>query len=525
MADDEQQTAATRDISSGDGGKSSSGSGGRQSHPELVGTTLGNRYQLTERLGAGGFGAVYSARDERLDKLVAVKVLAPTVAETPAALTRFRQEAIAAARVGHEGIVNVTDFDEDQATGLHYIVMERIEGCDLAQLLDAEGRMPLVRALCIVSRVAQALAAAHARNIIHRDLKPANILITSVGAVSDFPKLLDFGISKMIRFEDTSHTLTGAGQVVGTPRYMAPEQGTANVPVDGRADIYALGTILYEMITGAVPFTGSTHYEVIHFKLSRDPLPPSVIFPELPETLDVDRLVLKALARDLDDRFATMADFEEAVRALLAKIDPAAEARVHPAAPPPRPSSEMAAVTPPSTSSTRALVPTPSSQIRSVVSGRTVLEQRRSRWPRRLAIVGGAAVVGVLTAVFLFGSGHRSHTSQPAAVAPATPATDDAVELRFVVVPPDARISVAGVEVTDNPLKVPRSDTEINIAVSAPGYQTQTRQLRPLASGELRFELTPVTPPDAAQPESPAADETRKHTRPHQVDKLPDSPM
>jgi serine/threonine protein kinase len=275
-----------------------------------TGRILGQRYRLLELMSIGGFGAVFAAEDMRLKKRVAVKVLSPHLATSPDHLARFQQEAIAASQLRHEGIVLVTDFDRD-VDGTHFIAMELLDGYDLAQMIETHGPLPPVTALEIAAQVASALDCAHRCGILHRDLKPANVFLTTHGARGDVVKILDFGISKVMHRRLGPGNLTQTGQVVGTPYYMAPEQAQGRPDIDGRCDVYSLGVLLYEMLTGAPPFVGD-HYVVVALQhLTLAPQPPSRSRPEL--TPDLDELVLRALAKEPRDRYESMAHFHAAI--------------------------------------------------------------------------------------------------------------------------------------------------------------------------------------------------------------------
>lgn len=503
------------------------------------GDLLSDRYLLEGELGRGGFGVVFRARDVRLDKRVAVKVLSAAVAETPVALARFKQEATSAARVGHKGIVDVTDVGEDE-DGTHFIVMELIEGMDLGYLLRSEGSLPLSRSLAIGARVAQALAAAHEKGIIHRDLKPGNILLTSLGPVTDFVKILDFGVSKITQLGERTDTLTLDGQVVGTPRYMAPEQGVGDAVVDARADVYALGTILYEMVTGHLPYTGSTHYEVIHNKLSVDPLPPSVINPDIESPLEFEALVMTALERDPDARYASMAEFELVIRELLEEVDPVAASGVRPAAPTPQPRMPNTGANSSASVSTR-LVRNPTRPTRTTGTTRTTTPpsvvmraraakraERRRRKLRRGILIGGAVVAlaaAVLIVPRLLGSGGtNTNEARPApevgeqpAKTPEAPVEPASVEIRFALEPADARVEIDGVVASQNPVELPRSSASHVAVVSAPGYKSERKSFQALVDGELHFSLQREEEPVAKPPRRP---------KPHKSEpRLPDSPL
>ena len=268
----------------------------------LIGQSLG-RYHILEQLGEGGMAVVYKAYDTRLETDVAVKVirtenLAPSVLER--SLKRFEREAKALARLTHPNIVKVTDYGEHE--GKPYLVMEYLPGGTLKQKLGKP--IPWNEAITILLPIARALDFAHRQNMIHRDVKPSNILITADGE----PMLTDFGIAKILD-DDLTVDLTGTSAAVGTPEYMAPEQAIAKT-VDHRADIYSLGVVLYEMLTGRKPFVADTPMAVL-IKQATEPLPrPMQFAPNLPEA--VEKLLLKALAKNPNDRYQGMAEMSAA---------------------------------------------------------------------------------------------------------------------------------------------------------------------------------------------------------------------
>ncbi|HLF25593.1 MAG TPA: protein kinase [Anaerolineae bacterium] len=277
----------------------------------FAGQTLG-KYQLVERMGRGGMADVYKGYQPGLDRYVAVKVLHPHLSEDPDFITRFRREARSVAELRHPYIVQVFDFDVQGEN--YYMVMEYVEGGktlkQLLQELSARGeRLPLDETLDLVAKLADALAYAHGLGMIHRDIKPANVLIPNLHR----PVLGDFGIARLLG--ETG--LTSSGQLVGTPAYMSPEQGRSERG-DARSDIYALGIVLYEMLTGQPPYDADTPYAVI-LKHINDPLvPPHVLRAPMPDA--VERIVLKCLAKNPDDRFASMAELREALRAARAGL-------------------------------------------------------------------------------------------------------------------------------------------------------------------------------------------------------------
>ena len=267
----------------------------------LLGHTLDGKYLLEEKLGIGGMGTVYRARHLLIDRPVAVKVLNQRFVEDEAAKARFRREAKAAGRLRHTNAVGVTDFGQT-TDGYVYIVMELLEGKTLRDLLARDGPLDLAHAVSIMLQVSSAVAAAHDAGIIHRDLKPANIFIVHRSDIPSVVKVLDFGIAKLAAdsLDDDDHqTLTQVGAMIGTPRYMSPEQcnGSALTPA---SDVYSLGVILYELLTGAVPFSGLTPLAIAMRHSTETPRRPSEFISSIPQALEV--VVLHALEKRPQDR-------------------------------------------------------------------------------------------------------------------------------------------------------------------------------------------------------------------------------
>jgi serine/threonine protein kinase len=282
-----------------------------------LGRVLGGRYAVESVVARGGMGIVYRARHLAVGRLVAVKILRADLARNTEALARFHREAQAAAAIGHPHIIEVIDFGHSPE-GDAYLVMELIDGIDLAGLLRREGRLPVARALGIARQVADALGAAHAKGIVHRDLKSENVMVLSRDA-GDYAKVLDFGISKVLEDDQGRAPITRDGVVLGTPQYMAPEQGSDGALVDHRADLYALGCILFELLTGALPYEGKTPMEVM-YKHNHAPIPrPSSRRAEVRLPSAVDALVVRLLAKSRDDRYP---DARAVVDALDAALSP-----------------------------------------------------------------------------------------------------------------------------------------------------------------------------------------------------------
>ncbi len=274
----------------------------------LAGKTIG-KYELRERLGRGGMAEVYKAYHSSLDRYVALKVLHPFLGEDPEFKERFEREARNVARLKHPGIVQVYDFEHDGSRDLYYMVMEFVDGPTLRQRLIELGyrseSMRLSEAIKVTTDIADALAYAHDRGMVHRDIKPANIMIDSDNRVV----LTDFGIARIV----SGPNMTASGSMVGTPAYMSPEQGLGQSG-DHRSDIYSLGIVLYQMVTGAVPYDADTPVAIV-LKHVNDPLPqPSKVAPGIPSNLE--RIIYQSLAKSPDDRYQTVSEFAYDLRNL-----------------------------------------------------------------------------------------------------------------------------------------------------------------------------------------------------------------
>src|SRR5947209_9508652 len=277
------------------------------SHP-LVGTTLGT-CMLRQPLGAGGMGAVYLARQTRPIRDVAVKVLQPSMATQQEFLIRFRREADVIARLDHVNIMPIYEYGEQD--GLAYLVMPYLTGGSLRDKLIQRGALSLGEVLLYIEQAASALDYAHAQRIIHRDIKPGNFLFHADGRLV----LADFGIAHMVRESgSTDVTLTGTGQFLGSPEYMAPEM-VCGEPVDPRTDIYELGIVLFQMLSGRVPFQGNSAYMIATKHVQEPPPPLYQINPALSPA--VDAVVRKAIAKQRDARFRSAGELAQALRAAI----------------------------------------------------------------------------------------------------------------------------------------------------------------------------------------------------------------
>ena len=270
----------------------------------LVGTVLEAKYEITRKIGQGGMGAVYEATHKLIGKRVAVKVLLDKYAQKDQIVARLQQEARLASSIGHSNIIDITDIGQTR-DGRMFVVMEFLEGESLGALIARSGRLDQQRALRIARQIASALGAAHKKGIVHRDVKPENVFLLTRND-QDYVKVVDFGISKSLRPEDGSDSprLTQTGMVLGTPLYMSPEQARGDEQLDHRIDVYALGVILYEMVTGEVPYRGTNYLNILSQVLSDDPIPPSQVNKEVGP--DLEAVIEKALEKDRDQRYQSM---------------------------------------------------------------------------------------------------------------------------------------------------------------------------------------------------------------------------
>jgi serine/threonine-protein kinase len=394
-----------------------------------IGELLGERYELVRLLGAGGMGAVYEARHKLIGRRFAVKLLHPEYAQQPSMLTRFQREARAAGSLENDHIAAVTDFGF-AADGAPYLVMEHLDGQDLAALLEQTGPLPVARAVSFVIQACRGLYAAHAHDIVHRDLKPANLFLTRRGDGSDLVKVLDFGIAKLLDADETGASITGTGKLLGTACYMPPEQAKGESDLDHRIDIYALGAILYELLAATKAHPGTNYNAVLFHILTQKPDPLGLRRTDLPAGLEA--VIERAMAYDRADR-------HESVAALMTALAPfaAADARTSaPVAVPTRPRSAPAAetVVTPATAAA-ASVPRP-------VTAPAGVRRRAPLW---LGL--GLAAIALAIGAFVMLRGRAPVTPSSAApsvavVAPPPPAPPPpAVPPPAAVAPPPAAVA------------------------------------------------------------------------------------
>ena len=379
-----------------------------------IGTTFDHRYKIEELLGEGGMGFVYRARHKVIGKKVAIKVLRADLARDKEITDRFQQEARAASSIGNPHIIDISDFG-DLPDGSTYFVMEFLDGRSLANLIDSKLPLTVERICHIAAQIADGLAAAHASGIVHRDLKPDNIFLVGRGSDKDFVKILDFGIAKVTG--DASAKLTKAGAVFGTPHYMSPEQA-AGSPIDHRTDIYSLGVILYEMMSGQLPFNADNFMGILTQHMYKAPVPIRALVPvpdrpnvECPPTLEA--VILKCMSKKPEQRYQSMEELREDVEKVRAGGVPGAVGEMMarsggfnvPADYFKHPSTALVPATPPT---------------------------QNKPWPRIVWVAGALAAVGLVAGIFAIAQ------STNGAQTVAVPSASAPVASETVTAPPTA---------------------------------------------------------------------------------------
>ena len=277
------------------------------------------RYEIVDELGQGAMGIVYKAKDPLIDRMVAIKTINLSLAQEEKAEyeARFYQEAKAAGRLSHPNIVTI--YDVGKSGDIAYIAMEFLEGRELRDMLNDSQRISIDQAINIVAQVAKGLGYAHGKGIVHRDVKPSNVMVSQDG----YAKITDFGIARMA----SSAVRTQTGMVLGSPKYMSPEQVMGR-PLDQRSDIFSLGVMLYEILTGQAPFVGENINAIMYQTLNATPAPPGSINPVIPDMLNF--IVAKAIAKGLDDRYQSAIDFANDLAACRNMVSAAGPAKAQP---------------------------------------------------------------------------------------------------------------------------------------------------------------------------------------------------
>ena len=346
----------------------------------IEGRVLADRYAVGELLGRGGMAEVYLATDRVLDRPVACKILGGWLANDATFVERFRREALAAARISHPNLVAV--FDAGSEGDVHYIVMEYVAGETLADLLRKDGALQPARATTIATDVADALGVAHAARMVHRDVKPANVMLTPEGRT----KLMDLGIARSLDGE----SITRASSIIGTAGYVSPEQARGE-QVDHRSDIYSLGCVLYEMLTGRRPFEAADPLAVAYKHVHETPAPPTSLEPSIPPGLEA--VTLRAMDKDPEARFQSAAEMASALDDRTAPVAPAAATTPLPAI--------------------GATVPLPVAVATETLPRRTDRPPPRRRLMPLLLVLAGLALLGGLAFALLGGDPPRISAVRP----------------------------------------------------------------------------------------------------------------
>jgi hypothetical protein len=438
----------------------------------LLGQTLGGSYRVLRRIGAGGMGQVYEAEHTLLGRHFALKVLDTSQKTRRDAVSRFFAEARAASQIEHPHIVDVVNFVTDGPYMV--LVMELLRGESLAERLT-RGALPILEASAILGQVCEAVAATHAAGILHRDLKPANVFLTQVRG-APHAKVLDYGIAKLKHAdaeggEGQAAGVTTTGQLLGTPRYLSPEQARGSLHIDERADVYAAGVMLFEMLAGRPPFEGHNAFQLI-WKHGNEAAPPlHEHAPGVP--LELSDVVARALAKEPDERFSSMLALRDAVRdataALVERPEPAAAAE---------PKAPVAGRAP------WALLAV---LLGAVLLGATVLlSVDRTDVPASEPVASAAPPERPAPA-----SAEPALTSALRSDLDAPPSTAREVTLVLRVQPSDARVAVDGAEPGPVPatLQVP-AERPLTLQFSAPGHVPEVRTLTPTEAGEVAVALS-----------------------------------
>jgi tRNA A-37 threonylcarbamoyl transferase component Bud32 len=469
----------------------------------LIGVTLDGRYRIEKVLGQGGMGLVYKATHVVLNKALAIKVLRSEVTRDEQVLTRFQREAQSASAIGSPHICDVSDFGT-LPDGATYFVMEFLNGPSLSGAIEEQRPMETNRILHVARQLCDALGAAHERGIVHRDLKPDNVHLVKQGNKKDFVKVLDFGIAKVGGAADKK--LTQAGQVFGTPHYMSPEQ-CAGRDVDHRTDIYAVGVMLYEMACGQVPFDADNLMGILTKHVYEQPIPPRNIPPPVNVPPGLEAIILKALAKQPDQRYQSMYELKSDLDLLVEGGTPLAL---------------MESIDPAGLSVTASMIgaahginiSTPSLQMTPATPG--VVEEPKSRAGLIIGAILGLLVIGagVFAGVFFFldlGGQQQQATNErptvanppvetpepppvvnpePPPVQPEQPAAPTMVAL--TTDPPGAEVYGGdGSLIGNTPLELeqpPRGET-LNVTLRAPGYQDRTFTVSHLTSRNVTVNL------------------------------------
>ena len=473
---------------------------------QYTGRTLDNRYQLLRVLGRGGMGSVFLARHVVIGKPVAVKLLELNHTSERHEFSRIFREAQTAGAIGHPNIIDVLDVGVTPE-GHPFLVMEYLEGEDVASILRRKGALSVATACAIVEPVLLALQAAHARSIVHRDLKPANIFVLRRKDSPPTVKLIDFGIAKDLGPSQRLQ-LTMPGALLGTPSYMPPEQATGVEDVDTRADVYGLGITLYEMLTDTLPFDGANYNETLYKIVTDDAPRPVSPVEELPEQLV--SLLERAMHKDPKQRIQSATEFLLELEALgawatrKAAFDTlAASLQVRDVSALVDSATQISPLSPLARKNSPGDGQLPSDHVETVAEGASLKPRdsvTRSTTPWLLGAAGALSLISlVLFLLWISNRGQKQEPSKAGAVGSANDSKAERVVISVVGAPEGATIHYGGERVAKNPFVVPATETVMPVRVEKRGFETFVATIVPKADVTIRVGLEPL-PPAAPAP-------------------------
>jgi serine/threonine-protein kinase len=493
----------------------------------LIGKNIGN-YHIKAKLGEGGMGAVYLGEHPLIGKRVAVKVLLEELASKEDIVSRFFNEAKAVNDIGHPNIVDIVDFGKMKVEGgqdIVYFIMEFLDGESLSSRLRRTG-LSFQETIHVMRQCCSALAASHAKGIVHRDLKPENIFLCPRGGDKNYAKLLDFGIAKLTGDTGQSHK-TRTGLVIGTPAYMSPEQCEGKGHIDTRSDVYSLGVVMYELLTGRVPFPGEGFGEILVAHLTKQPDPPSSINPDV--TPELNAIVMHAIEKDKNRRFQSMDEFLAAIE------NPGQHLQSYSPLPGYTPQQPMTGAQPivgaagarPVTGQGRG--PTvggeaPRPTTLSGAAGEMEQPARKSRAPL-FAVAAVVLVGGAAAAVFGLKGGQKPAIVQPPPPPPdTTPKLAEKVKIKVTSDPDGARVfraDTGGYADGKTPLtlEVKRGDPAFDIQIKLDGYRSGTKTVQTDKDATLLIPLDKLEATPPPQPVVAATDKPEKQDKPDKPDR------
>jgi serine/threonine-protein kinase len=453
----------------------------------LIGKKVGN-YEIKQKLGEGGMGAVYLGEHPLIGKKVAIKVLLEEFATNEQVVTRFFNEAKAVNDIGHPNIVDIIDFGKmpsDSGAEMVYFVMELLDGESLSHRIQRQP-LSIEETLHVIEQCCTALSASHAKGIVHRDLKPDNLYLCPRGTDKNFVKILDFGIAKLTGAGQAG-SKTRTGSVIGTPYYMSPEQCAGRGHIDHRSDIYSLGCVMYELCTGRLPFPGEGFGDILVAQLTKQPDAPTAVRPDFPPA--IEKIILKAMEKERDNRFQSMDEFAAAVR------DPSAHAAGRTGGDgfvfKPMYSEDQSAKvklptfsgeSKPGYNSGSGQVPALKGPITTLSGAASEMAGGQRRAGSTIAVVAAVLVVGGAAGFFAL----RPKSAPPVAPTPAAmvapaPAAPRLIEVKVLSEPPGAQVIRAdqaeGPRLTPAIFKLHEGDPSFDVLIKLDGYKPQTRTI------------------------------------------------